>query len=390
MRRKQKPAYLLHRPTHQARVRLNGKDHYLGEYGTPESYARYEQLVAEWFRQGDGDALTLTIDELCIRYVDQADGYYRHPDGTPTGTIHNVRESLKYLVRMYGTVLSLDFGPKKLKAVRNAMIEDGHCRTNINRLVGWIKRAFRWAVSEELVPTRVYEGLRTVDSLRKGRTKAEESESIEPVDLATVNATLPHLPHVVSDMVHVQLLTGARPTEVCLMRPSDITLGTDGLWCYRPSRHKTAHRAKERRIYIGPKAQEILRPYMECDPGASCFSPAESEKERNAKRRENRQAPMTPSQAVRQPKANRKRSPATTYNKDSYGRAVRRACLKAGVDPWSPGQLRHARSEYIEAQFGREAAQCVLGHCDPATTAIYSEAEERNFETAARIMQEIG
>jgi len=40
MPKKRKPSYLLHKPTGQARVRIDGHDNYLGEYGTPESLAR--------------------------------------------------------------------------------------------------------------------------------------------------------------------------------------------------------------------------------------------------------------------------------------------------------------------------------------------------------------
>ena len=49
MPKKRKPSYLLHKPTSQARVRIDGKDHYLGEYGSQESRDRYDDLVAEWF-----------------------------------------------------------------------------------------------------------------------------------------------------------------------------------------------------------------------------------------------------------------------------------------------------------------------------------------------------
>ena len=42
------PSYCRHKASGQAVVTLNGRDHYLGEYGTPESRARYEQLIAEW------------------------------------------------------------------------------------------------------------------------------------------------------------------------------------------------------------------------------------------------------------------------------------------------------------------------------------------------------
>ena len=41
------PAYQHHKATGQARVRINGKDHWLGKHGTPESHDRYDELIAE-------------------------------------------------------------------------------------------------------------------------------------------------------------------------------------------------------------------------------------------------------------------------------------------------------------------------------------------------------
>jgi hypothetical protein len=43
-----KPAYTLHKPTGQARVRIGQRDYYLGEYGSPESRDQYDALIAEW------------------------------------------------------------------------------------------------------------------------------------------------------------------------------------------------------------------------------------------------------------------------------------------------------------------------------------------------------
>jgi hypothetical protein len=53
-----------------------------------------------------------------------------------------------------------------------------------------VKRVFKWAAAEEFVPITVYQALRTLAGLRKGRTEARESEPVKPVDLAHVNATL--------------------------------------------------------------------------------------------------------------------------------------------------------------------------------------------------------
>ena len=41
--------------------------------------------------------------------------------------------------------------------------------------------------------------------------------------------------------------------------------------------HKTEHHDRERIIYVGPKAQQVLLPYLLRDAQANCFSPAESE-----------------------------------------------------------------------------------------------------------------
>src|SRR2546430_10597149 len=51
-------------------------------------------------------------------------------------------------------------------------------------------------------------------SLRVGRGKARESIPVVPVEVAVVEATLPHLPPIVADMIRVQLATGMRPGEL--------------------------------------------------------------------------------------------------------------------------------------------------------------------------------
>ena len=66
-----------------------------------------------------------------------------------------------------------------LKELQQTLIQRGRSRSYINDLTGVIKRCFKWGASEELV--RVYEGLRTVDSLKKGRSAAKETQPVCPV-----------------------------------------------------------------------------------------------------------------------------------------------------------------------------------------------------------------
>lgn len=47
MSRRRPPAYCHHKPTGQARVRISGKDYYLGSYGSQESRDRYAEVVSE-------------------------------------------------------------------------------------------------------------------------------------------------------------------------------------------------------------------------------------------------------------------------------------------------------------------------------------------------------
>jgi integrase len=415
------PSYRLHKARGLAVVTIDDRDHYLGKYGSEESHRLYAKLLAEWRQRrgipqptsASGDYV---IAELTLAYWQHAQPYYS-TNGNANGRTAVVRSALRAVNACYASTQVDSFGPLKLQAVREALVGRGLSRRYVNELVNTIKRMFKWGVAQEIVPEPVWSTLKAVEGLRKGKTEAHEPDGVEPVEEEIVNATLPYLPPVVRAMVQMQLLTGARPGEVCSMRPCDVTFQTNGVWCYRPEHHKTEHKGKERRVYIGPKAQEILRPFLDRDPEAFCFSPAESEAERNAERRASRKTPMTPAQRKRRKKRVRKRSPAKRYTKDSYRRAIARACEIAFGMPdrlrrisrtvpaeeqkrlkiaarewrakhcWSPHRLRHSRATIVRERFGIEAAQVVLGHSDPRITQVYAE---RNFELAASVMREIG
>src|SRR5262249_36105192 len=122
---------------------------------------------------------------------------------------------------------------------------------------GRVKRVFKWAVAEELVPPAVYQGLAAVAGLQKGRTAAREAEPVEPVEPAHVVAVLPFLSRHCRAMVELQRLTGMRPGEVGGLKPAEIARAAEP-WVYRPDRHKTAHRGKVRVIPIGPRARALL------------------------------------------------------------------------------------------------------------------------------------
>jgi integrase len=70
-------------------------------------------------------------------------------------------------------------------------------------------------------------------------------------------------------------LTGMRPNEVVQMRGRDLNM-SGKIWWYRPEHHKLEHMDVERVIPIGPKAQEILRPWLKPELAAYLFSPQQT------------------------------------------------------------------------------------------------------------------
>lgn len=347
---------------------------------------------------------SLSIARLIDQYDKFADGYYRHADGTCTGETTTIRKAMCILRSECGRMKADEFGPLRLKAVREVMIAKGWCRKTVNGQVGRIKRMFKWAAENELVPPHLYHGLHAVQGLKLGRTSARENPPVKPAPEEVVAGVLPHVSDQVAAMIRIQLLTGMRPGEVCIMRTADVDRsGT--IWVYRPTRHKTEHHAHERLIYLGPQARLVLTPFLRDDrPDDYLFSAAEAEREWRRPKHGRRKTPLSCGNA---PGSNRRRRPKVkpghVYRRDSYTRAISRACEAAfpapdGLTPeqerawrkahhWHPHQLRHNAATRLRREYGIDAAQVILGHKTLAATAIYAE---KDVDKAIRIMQEIG
>lgn len=407
------PKYRVHKASGQGYVVLNGKAVYLGRHDTPEARRRYHQVIAEWLaagRQSPAERSSITIKELMARYWRHAQSYYVHPDGTPTSQLTAIRDALRPLKQLYGTTRAYDFTPLAYKAVRQQLVDRGLARTTVNQSMDKIKRMFRWAVENELVPSDVYHALQAVAGLRKGRCEAREPEPVRPVPAGHIDAIHPFVSRQVWAMIQVQLLTAARPGEVVAMRPRDLDM-SGRVWTYRPAQHKTAHHGHQRVIYIGPRAQEVLRPFLSRPVSAFMFSPAEAEAERRARLHENRKTPLS---CGNRPGTNRVANPARplgdVYTVAAYRRAIARACdlafpppaslsrregetvkaWKARLTPrqkrelaawrrehrWHPHQLRHNAATELRKEFGLETARVLLGHRSAVITEVYAELDQ--------------
>jgi integrase len=330
----------------------------------------------------------LTIAELVSAYLKHARTYYTK-GGRLTSEYHNVVAALAPLLDRHGFELVGSFGPRKLKAIRDAWIDQGIVRSQINARVHRLRRCFAWGVGEELVPVEVLVSLRTVAGLREGRTSALEGEGGRPVDVDHVERVLPLVDSRIAAMIRLQLLSGMRHGEVVQMTMRALDM-TGSVWIFTPPRHKTAHHRKQRRVFLGPRAQEILRPWLRTELDAPLFQPREARADQNAQRRANRVTKLWPSHIRHQAKkrvSRPLRAPRDRYDVASYRRAIARACAEAGIPAWNPHGLRHTAASELRRQFGEETTRLVLGHSRLDTTRLYGEADQAK---AAEAMGKIG
>lgn len=196
------PSYLLHKASGQARVRIRGRDYYLGKHNSPESRERYHKLVAQYVAKADVEPRLVECDrtsvaELVAQYVAFATEHFRRNSDER----YRIKAAITPLVELYGSLPVDEFSPKKLKAVRQQLIDrrNAHtgkplCRKYVNQLTALIKKIFKWGVSEELAPVSVFQALDTLPGLRKGRTVGvTESRPVKPVPEEHVEAILVHL-----------------------------------------------------------------------------------------------------------------------------------------------------------------------------------------------------
>ncbi|MCZ6792183.1 MAG: site-specific integrase [Planctomycetota bacterium] len=375
----------------RAYVKLNGLRHYLGKYGSPESKEKYHRLLAEWNANGrrlPAPAAKVTVVELAAAFWDHAESHYRRRDGTPTGTADNFRPILRLLKKHYAETLVADFGPRQLKSLRQRLVECGNARTYVNDNMRRLRQVFRWGVSEELVPPEVLERLRSVTPLKEGRTDARETKRVTSVSDEHVEAVRPFVSRQVWTLIELQRLTAARSGELVIMRPCDLDR-SDEVWTYTPASHKTGYRGHRRTIYLGPRAQEVVKPFLDGRPDtAYLFSPREAMEDHRCLRHLERKTPLS---CGNRPGSNREERPRKTpgehYTSGTFGQAVADACKKAGVPHWHPHQIRHLAKNALEKKYGIEVARIILGHKTLNTTILYGEVEE---EKAKQVVARIG
>jgi integrase len=350
------PTYSHHKPTGQAVVKITGPDGkrrsvYLGTYGSPESQQEYQRLLvglptatptaASPVLEPSAD---VTVNEALIAYVRHVQAYYPSGDSA-----RGHLDAIRYVRKLAGLLPLREFTPKVLKLVRQQMIDAGHSRVTINCRCQRITLFMKWCVAEELCGPDVLAALKAVPGLRKGRCEAKELPPTRPPTAEDLAKVIAKLPPVAAALSRVQSLCGARAGELIQLRADQLDRSGD-VWTARVAHHKGTWRGKERTLYFGPQAREVLTPLVVKAGGGPLFI--------NGRGR-------------------------PYHRVQGYRQAIRRACRRAGVAEFGSHALRKFAATRIRATCDVEVARAVLGHADLSlTAAVYAEMDRAKVTEA--------
>jgi integrase len=377
------PLYRLHKASGQGVCWIAGRTYYLGKHNSPESLRQYNTLLARYLSDPSFgvEKSTQSIAESVVSYLRYAKDYYRQGD-----EYSQICRACKPLVDTFGSCHLSEFGVQIFKAYREHWVRKQSSRGYVNKQCRRILQMVEWWIAEEYLDATVLTALQCVKPLRQGHTTCPEARKVKPIADSVVDATIKHLPKILQDMVNLHRSIGCRPGEICRLKPSLINTQSE-VWTIKLEKHKNAWRGHDRTIFIGPKGQAILKPYLEtCKPDEYIFSPKVAVEQRLAKRESER---TTSKSCGNRRGTNRVRSPKTIagdcYNAGSYGHFIAYACIKAKVPKWTPNQLRHSVGTKLREIEGIESASVILGHRHLPTTEIYAQAStKRAIEVAKK------
>jgi integrase len=408
-----------------------------GKVSRRHAQARYDDWLAnEWqpkehVRNPAGDLARYRVADLCDDYQAHAGTIYVKR-GRQTTTMSEVIAALRCLRDACGELSAATVEAPQIASLRDSMIwsESGGMRRalgrgTVNGRLRVIQQGFAWAHAEKgRVPQAVAVAVSMVAPLRQGRSAAHEPEEVRPVAWDVVERTIDEASSVVADMIGLQWLTGMRPDEVCVMRGCDLQTASvaapappsaaetktkkrasasppEPVWVYRPEHHKTEHHGKAREVCLGPKAIEIVRPYLRPEAQGYLFSPraavaewaAESGHRQDPSRAGDRYTTRGYRQAIHRACDRAfpfpgERKPTELRKLTAEELAAHRAARAAWQEKhrWNPNQLRHAWATAVRRQFGVEASKVGLGHSDIKTAEIYAERDrERAMDVARKV-----
>ena len=225
----------------------------------------------------------LTVACVCDAYLDALPS--RSLSKSHAGKLRAV---VLFLYNFAGSEAAESFGPNSLPLLCQTMLTNDLIRRTANSYARIVVSIFKQVVAHELISPHVYQALRGLEPL-----KIHDRNPVLPVPEAAITAVRNRVSAQVRAMRDLQLATGMRPGEVCAMRKCDSDLSGQ-VWQYRSATRKTSWRGREHVVYLGPKAQAILKPFLSDRRITSfLFSPAEAETDRLATQHTRRVTPLS-------------------------------------------------------------------------------------------------
>ncbi len=251
---RQRPLPLYHhKPSGLVRTRIDGKDVYLGQHGSPEAAAEYARLQAEVHRAQHRPKPRLVYEllaEFVIAHKLYAGAKLSKNDAKIRKTIQRALEVNLLAEQPIGEIKPghveafLDHLASLVIEKRDEhgnVVESKprHVRSSCNEMGQILLRVFKWGERKGHAPIGTLGRLNAVEFLKWGQSPARESVDVKPVPVETVTATIGHATRVVGDMMRVHLLTGMRSDELCNMTPGQIDRAGE-VWWYTPSSTRTS------------------------------------------------------------------------------------------------------------------------------------------------------
>ena len=121
----------------RAFVEVDGKRHFLGRWGVPETHEAYAQLILQLstgkpVKQNHDSP---TVLELCADFLE-------HMKREGSAELEYLKTAVRRLNQMYGHTPVDEFTPQCLRAVRDKAVGEGLSRSGCNRLTNTIRRIF--------------------------------------------------------------------------------------------------------------------------------------------------------------------------------------------------------------------------------------------------------
>ncbi len=351
------------------------RQRYFGPWGSPKAREAYAAFLVEWARgvalpqQQLPQVVAGSVGALVGRWLDHAKVRYVK-FGRQTSEYHCHRAACSALMSRFPTTAVAAFGLEQLEAVRTYMVDfRGWSRKTVNKHVARLVAMFGWGVPRKLVPSDVHYALLQIEPLTPGATTARETVPVRSAPVSSVERLLgserlhrcPDRRRVLAGMIRTQCLTGMRPGELCAMYVEHLDRSASE-WKYTvpAAVNKNFHRTQPRVIWLGPRAQAVLAPFV-----------AAAEAGRHA--------------VFAFPRERRKDDGPRPVARSEYARLIKAACQAVGVAPWHPHQLRHNKATEVKRIYeSDEAAARAIGTSEDVAARIYTDPQETVDRRIAR------